>query len=74
LKSQAAGTLVHIVELEQNQSKHTIGECKRGGFFLRKKPLCGIALGYSYSGFAIAGTDSILGQRSSGALPKQSWR
>jgi len=29
--------------------------CRRGPR-LRKKPLCGIASGYSYSGFAIAGT------------------
>jgi hypothetical protein len=40
--------------LEQNQSKRALDESLKGGFFLRKKPLEGIAPGYSYSGFAIA--------------------
>jgi putative alpha-1,2-mannosidase len=39
--------------LEQNQSKRALDESLKGGFFLRKKPLEGIALGYSYSDFAI---------------------
>jgi len=39
--------------LERNQSNRAFEKCIRGGFFLRKKPLCRIALGYSYSGFAI---------------------
>jgi len=41
-------------QLERNQSHRAFEKCLRGGFFLRKKPLCRIALGYSYSGFAIA--------------------
>jgi hypothetical protein len=40
-------------QLEQNQSKRALDESLKGGFFLRKKPLEGIASGYSYSGFAI---------------------
>jgi hypothetical protein len=44
--------------LERNQSNRAFEKCLRGGFFLRKKPLCRIALGYSYSGFAIAGEQS----------------
>jgi len=40
--------------LERNQSKRALAESVRGGFFLRKKPLGGIAFGYSYSGFAVA--------------------
>jgi hypothetical protein len=43
-----------ISELEQNQSKRALDESLKGGFFLRKKPLEGIAPGYSYSDFAIA--------------------
>jgi hypothetical protein len=42
-----------FVFLERNQSNRAFEKCLRGGFFLRKKPLCRIALGYSYSGFAI---------------------
>jgi len=41
------------LSLEQNQSKRALDESLKGGFFLRKKPLEGIASGYSYSGFAI---------------------
>ena len=40
-------------ELEQNQSRRALEESLKGGFFLRKKPLEGIASGYSYSGFAL---------------------
>jgi hypothetical protein len=39
--------------LEQNQSKRALDESHKGGYFLRKKPLEGIAPGYSFSGFAI---------------------
>jgi hypothetical protein len=39
--------------LEQNQSKRTLDEGLKGGFFLRKKPLEGCAPGYSYSGFVM---------------------
>jgi hypothetical protein len=40
-------------QLEQNQSKRALVENLKGGFFLRKKPLEGIAPGYSYSDFAL---------------------
>jgi hypothetical protein len=40
--------------LKQNQSKRALGKSREGGFFLKKKPLEGMASGYSYSGFAIA--------------------
>ena len=40
--------------LEQNQSKSALDKSLRGGFFLRKKPLGGIAPGYTYSGSALA--------------------
>jgi hypothetical protein len=39
--------------LKRNQSKRALVESVQGGFFLRKKPLGGVASGYSYSGFAI---------------------
>jgi hypothetical protein len=39
--------------LEQKQSKRALDESLKGGFSLRKKPLEGIASGYTYSGFAI---------------------
>ncbi|HEY1208875.1 MAG TPA: dephospho-CoA kinase [Terracidiphilus sp.] len=40
--------------LEQNQSKSALDKSLRGGFFLRKKPLDGIASKYSDSDFAEA--------------------
>jgi hypothetical protein len=40
--------------LEQNPSNRALGERDEGGFFLRKKPLEGIASGNSNSDFAIA--------------------
>jgi hypothetical protein len=43
------------LSLKQNQSKRALVEGVQGGFFLRKKPLGGVASGYSYSGFAVAG-------------------
>jgi hypothetical protein len=49
-----------IPVLERNQSNRAFEKCLRGGFFLRKKPLCRIALGYSYSGFAIVAWVPIL--------------
>jgi len=36
--------------------KRALDESHKGGFFLRKKTLEGIAPGYSYSGFAVGGT------------------
>jgi len=48
-----AGSLLDT-ELERNQSKRALAESVRCGFFLRKKPLSGIASRYSYSDFAIA--------------------
>jgi hypothetical protein len=54
--------------LERNQSNRAFEKCLRGGFFLRKKPLCRIALGYSYSGFAIGRIDVELNQQSNAAL------
>jgi hypothetical protein len=48
-----AGSLI-VPELERNQSKRVLAESIRCGFFIRKKPLGGIASGYSYSGFAVA--------------------
>ena len=41
-------------ELKRNQSKRALVESVQGGFFLRKKPLGGVASGYCYSGFAVA--------------------
>jgi beta-mannosidase len=42
------------VVLEQNQSNRALDESLKGGFSLRKKPLEGSAIGYSYPDFAIA--------------------
>ena len=52
-KSTAIPKMLQGKPLEQNQSKRALDESLKGGFFLRKKPLEGIATGYSYSGFAI---------------------
>jgi hypothetical protein len=46
--------LLHVEDnLEQNQSKRALDESLKGGFFLRKKPLEGSAIGYTYSDFAL---------------------
>ena len=52
--SRAVNASKHTRALKRNQSKRALVEGVQGGFFLRKKPLGGVASGYSYSGFAVA--------------------
>jgi len=56
--NRCAGVLTltknQLKDLEQDQSKRALDRSLKGGFSLRKKPLEGIAFGYSYSDFAIA--------------------
>jgi hypothetical protein len=50
--------LAVVPVLERNQSNSAQAKSIEGGFFLRKKPLGGIAPGYTYSDSALASSGS----------------